>query len=230
LKGIWVLAVVCAFVAGSLVTGATVFADPDDDDEISFFGLIMELETQIISLQTQIQQLSFLGEKGETGDKGPTGDTGPTGDAGPAGPTGPEVPISIGSDVVSRTVTPCRFTDGVGLRATSGVVLLSDGTVKVPSPTGGYTTPDPLFGSLPAGVWHDIEVQTYSFGSTPEGCFFPAPNDPNNPDPDPASHRETLIACAVADTGDVYCVDGRADIIAGVLTGTPWTFQGDAIP
>ena len=35
MKGIWVLAVVCAFVAGSLVTGAAVFADPDDDDELS---------------------------------------------------------------------------------------------------------------------------------------------------------------------------------------------------
>ena len=212
-----------AFVAGSLVTGAAVFADPDDDDEISFFGLIMELETQIISLQTQLQQLVTTGGTGDAGPEGPQGEQGPQGETGPAGP-------SIGSDIIFRDVTPCRFTTGIDLKAGSGTVLLSDGTVKVPSPTGGYTTPDPLFGSLPAGVWHDIEVQTYSFRFTPEGCFFPAPNDPNNPDPDPASHRETLIACAVADTGDVYCVDGKVNVITRVLTGTPWTFQGDAIP
>jgi len=32
LKGIWVLAVIAAFVAGSIVTGAIAFADDDDDD------------------------------------------------------------------------------------------------------------------------------------------------------------------------------------------------------
>ena len=33
MKGIWILAIVASFVAGSIATGAIVFADDDDDDD-----------------------------------------------------------------------------------------------------------------------------------------------------------------------------------------------------
>ncbi len=133
-----------------------------------------------------------------------------------------QVPISIGmppsisSIKIIENVCP---SGDISPTVTGPIVLLSDGTVKVPSPTAGFTTPDPLFGSLPAGVWHDIEVKDYVFESGPERCFGPA---------DPGFSDETIAACAVAGNGHVYCVDGR--VIDGTLSGTPWTLQGNALP
>jgi len=74
--------VAIAFVAGSMMT---ITADAKQEDNTTFFGLLMELETQIISMQTQIQQLDLFGEKGETGDKGDTSSQGPAGPQGEAG-------------------------------------------------------------------------------------------------------------------------------------------------
>jgi len=137
---------------------------------------------------------------------------------------GPDVPISIGMppsiSTIKRTETPCFSSADFSRTVTGPIVLLSDGTVKVPSPTAGFTTPGPLFESLPGDVvWHDIEVNNYLFSSAPEGCAVPA---------DPGFSDETIAACAVAGNGHVYCVDGR--VIDGTLSGTPWTLQGNALP
>ncbi len=135
-----------------------------------------------------------------------------------------QVPISIGMppsiSTIKRTEMDCRpSVEKFQKQVTGPIVLLSDGTVKVPSPTAGFTTPGPLFESLPGDVvWHDIEVKDYVFESGPERCFGPA---------DPGFSDETIGACAVAGNGDVYCVDGR--VIDGVLSGTPWTLQGNAL-
>ncbi len=127
------------------------------------------------------------------------------------------VPISLGSGFIKKLARPCPSSDDERIQVDGGaVVLLSDGTVKVSSFAGGFTTPDPLFGSLPAGVWQDIEVEEYSFSSEPEGCSGPA------------FTSELMFACAVASNGDVYCVDGKVN--DGVLSGTPWTFQGNTLP
>jgi len=221
MKGIWVLAVVLAFVAGSILTGTMASAQKDGVGDNLIVTALNNIADAINGI-TPTQTVTVQSLEGPEGPEGPEGEQGPEGETGPAGP-------SIGgSDVILRKVTPCRFTDGTDLRASSGAVLLSDGTVKVPSPTGGYTTPHPLFGSLPAGVWHDIEVKQYTLNFRPEGCFFPGPN--SNLPPEPVTDNEILRACAVADTGDVYCVDGQVNRDTQVLTGIPWTFQGDAIP
>jgi len=130
------------------------------------------------------------------------------------------VPISIGMPYYIRTIERIEFdcpppSADFSTIVTGPIVLLSDGTVKVPSPTVGFTTPDPLFGNLPADVvWHDIEVKDYFFESVPEGC---------------GSSKEIIGACAVAGNGDVYCVDG--EVTDGIsLDGTPWTLQGNALP
>ena len=74
-----------AFVAiAAALVGAATFANaasPHEEDS-QLFGLIMELETQIISLQTQLQQLQLL-----PGPPGPKGDTGAQGPQGPPGPS-----------------------------------------------------------------------------------------------------------------------------------------------
>ena len=128
------------------------------------------------------------------------------------------VPISLGSGFIKKLARECPSSDDKRIQVDGGaVVLLSDGTVKVSSFAGGFTTPDPLFGSLPAGVWYDIEVEEYSFSSEPEGCSSST-----------ITNEEMLVACAVASNGDIYCVDGKVN--DGVLSGTPWTFQGNTLP
>jgi len=135
-----------------------------------------------------------------------------------AGSSGSEMPISLGSDSMFRSVVDCRFTPGSLSTVTGFPVLLSDGTVMVPSPTGGFIALNPDFGSLPTGVWHDIEG-VYDSRSNPAGCNFSSER---------ASDRESIRACAVADTGDVYCINGQ--IGAGLPTIDTWAFQGDTIP
>jgi len=138
---------------------------------------------------------------------------------------GPEIPISFGLPPSISSIKIIEFdchpsSGDISPIVTGPIVLLSDGTVKVPSPTVGFTTPDPLFGNLPAGVWHDIEVNNYVFSSAPEDCLAPG---------DPGFSKETIGACAVAGNGDVYCVDG--EVTDGIfLDGTPWTLQGNALP
>ncbi len=134
-----------------------------------------------------------------------------------------QVPISIGMppsiSTIKRTETPCFSSADFSRTVTGPIVLLSDGTVKVPSATGGFTTPGLEFGSLPGDVvWHDIEVRDYEFSSAPKDCASPG---------DLGFREETIVACAIAGNGDVYCVDGR--VIDGILSGTPWTLQGNAL-
>ncbi len=117
--------VVIAFVAGSMMT---ITADAKQEDNTAFFGLLMELETQIISMQTQIQQLDFLGEtgdKGADGDKGATGDKGETGDAGQSG-----------------TVYTKQVTETVANGATRDVIAhCNSGDIAI---SGGFGNPSEL--------------------------------------------------------------------------------------
>ena len=129
------------------------------------------------------------------------------------------MPISIGGSIVPTIrESTCNVSPLVIVSVFGSVVLLSDGTVKVPSSTGGYTTPDPAHGSLPSGVWHDIEG-SFDSGTFPEGCFGPT---------FPRETQESLNACAVADTGDVYCINSF--VLNGMLSGTGWTLQGNVLP
>jgi len=116
------------------------------------------------------------------------------------GPTGAEKPISIGGALPSTITTqPCSNSAAGSFTSLDGpAVLHSDGTVKVQDTTGSFVTLNSAFGSLPAGVWHDIEVAEHIVTSFPENCFG---------GPHSAFINETLIACAVADTGDVFCVN-----------------------
>ena len=206
--------VIMAFIVGSITTGTMTSAQKDGQGGNLIIDALNNIADAINGI-TPTQTVTVQSLEGPEGPAGPQGEQGPEG---PAGSSGPEEPISIANNFMTRNVLPCPISTGTKFFASGSTVLLSDGTVKVPSPTGGFTTPDPLFGSLPAGVWHDIEG-TYDFVSVPEACDFPTQTTDN---------RENLRACAVADNGDVYCVDGR--ISNGVLSGTPWTFQGDAIP
>ncbi len=138
---------------------------------------------------------------------------------------GPDVPISIGMppSISSIKIIENVCTSGdISPTVTGPIVLLSNGTVKVPSATGGFTTPGLEFGSLPSDVvWHDIEVNDYKFSSAPKDCAFPG---------DLGFREETIAACAVAGNGGVYCVDGSSRDGTLLSDSTPWTLQGDALP
>jgi len=177
-KAVLVLAIVIAFVIGTLTTGTLVYASGEKN------GTPFEQIWEAIHNQ---------------------------------------MPISFGIpsliSPIEITKTPCPSSTDISPLVIGAVVLLSDGTVKVPSATGGFTTPGHLFGSLPGDVvWHDIEVKDYKFSSAPKDCLAPG---------DPGFSDETIAACAIAGNGDVYCVDGR--VIDGILSGTPWTLQGNAL-
>ncbi len=96
-KKLLVLTTIAVLATGLTLSTTLDTAEAQNQDPGSpqFFGLLMELETQIISMQTQIQQLDFLGEKGPDGDKGETGDKGPDGDKGPQGPAGPSQILEV---------------------------------------------------------------------------------------------------------------------------------------
>ena len=139
-----------------------------------------------------------------------------------------QVPISFGIPSFISPISPIKITEfdcqppstDISPVVRGAVVLLSDGTVKVPSATGGFTTPGPEFGSLPGDVvWHDIEVRDYEFSSAPKDCAFPG---------DLGFREETIVACAIAGNGDVYCVDGSSRD-GTLLSGSPWTLQGNAL-
>jgi len=130
--------VAIAFVAGSMMT---ITADAKQEDDTTFFGLLMELETQIISMQTQIQQLDLFGEKGETGEKGPDGDKGETGDTGDKGPVGTFPSYYVASDDVTGSQVGTAFCDS-GDIATGGGIAHVQGTFQaitetIPKISGG---------------------------------------------------------------------------------------------
>ena len=200
-KTIIILVIAAAFVIGMLVSITPAFAPGQ--------GLGDSLVADAIDQLT-------IAVQGIPAVQGPQGEQGPEG---PPGSSGSEMPISIGDNRIQRTNSPCPVTPFLIKNAFGAPILLADGTVKVPAIGGGLKTADPLFGSLPAGVWHDIEG-TSSSKTVDAGCF-----------PDSlAFASEDLRACAVAENGDVFCV--LASINDGVLFGSPstWTFEGDAIP
>jgi len=75
-KIIMILAIVAAFVAGTLVTNAPQIAQADEPEELiaTLLGLIIDIETQVIALELA---------------EGPAGPQGPAGPEGPEGPAGP---------------------------------------------------------------------------------------------------------------------------------------------
>lgn len=89
-----------AFIAGSVATGSFAYAAKDDvKTTISLeglFSMLMELETQIISMQTQLQQLQLL-----PGPQGPQGEQGPQGVQGQQGPPGQ---LDVGNVYVNKDV------------------------------------------------------------------------------------------------------------------------------
>ena len=140
-KTIMIGLVAIAFVAGSIMTGNTANAGTHNGGGNEFLALLMELETQIISMQTQIQQLDFLGEKGETGDKGPDGDKGATGDTGDQGPVGTFPSYYVASDDVTGSQVGTAFCDS-GDIATGGGIAHVQGTFQaitasIPAISGG---------------------------------------------------------------------------------------------
>jgi len=114
-KTIMILVIAAVLVAGSIGTGTTVFAD---EENTQLLELLMELETQIISMQTEILLLGF--NMGEPGPQGPQGEIGPQG---PQGETGPS------SEVLVFNVQGPRF-----VNAPVDTVLMSKSFVlSVPS-------------------------------------------------------------------------------------------------
>ena len=80
-RTIWVLAVVVAFVAGSIVTGTLAFADKDDKGNP--FKRIAE---QLENIAMAIEGIGTIkGDQGEQGEQGPEGEQGPQGEQGPTG-------------------------------------------------------------------------------------------------------------------------------------------------
>jgi len=116
--------VAIAFVAGSMMTVNMADAKKGDNLE-TFFGLLMELETQIISMQTEILALS-TGGTGGTGPQGPQGETGP---AGPQGETGPAGEINFKTYKLEIESEPAQSGFAVAgfVRCDPGDVILSGG-------------------------------------------------------------------------------------------------------
>lgn len=75
-KTILILAIAAAFVAGTITTGSLAYAASSLTLE-GLFAMLMQLETQIISMQTELQQLQLL--PGPPGPPGIQGETGPAG-------------------------------------------------------------------------------------------------------------------------------------------------------
>jgi len=141
-KTIMIGLVALAFVAGSIMTNSAIFADDDyDDDEYGYndnhdnsknaklslgdlFGFLMELESQIISMQTQIQLLAT----GDTGGVGPQGEQGLQGETGPPGTNGVNGAKGDKGDM-GDAVTVRHFADSQsfgGINPAVGKVLMSN--------------------------------------------------------------------------------------------------------
>jgi len=126
-----ILAIVAAFVAGTLVTNAPQIAQAAQSDELiaTLLDLVIDIETQVIALQTEVTQIELA--------EGPAGPQGETGDTGPQGPTGPEGAIGVlmvterlGSEV---TVVNLGFNSGesaclAGEKVVGGGFVTTSGT------------------------------------------------------------------------------------------------------
>ena len=200
--------IIAAFILGSVSSVTLAQGSPASD--AALIAALNEIRDAILGI-TPTQTVTVQSLEGPIGPEGP---------AGPPGPSGSEMPISLGEVNIFRFFEICQNSGDPRFQVSGGLVLLSDGTVKIPLATGGFTTPNPIFGSLPAGVWHDIEGN-YNENDVQEDCFFSGSG---------AEQSTFFRACAVAENGDVYCVD--AQITDGVVTGDlpVWTFQGNALP
>jgi len=81
-RTIWVLAVVVAFVAGSIITGTLAFADPDDDEKNPFKKIVNQLKKIVKAIEgidTITGDQGIQGEQGDQGIQGEQGETGLTG-------------------------------------------------------------------------------------------------------------------------------------------------------
>ena len=92
--GIWAIAIVVAFVVGSIVTGTTALAAPPEEKAL-VLAIQVGLQAIVDAINgvnptvnvdpTPITVNAPQGEKGDKGDKGATGDTGAKGDTGADG-------------------------------------------------------------------------------------------------------------------------------------------------
>ncbi len=140
-KTIMILVIAAAFVAGSIGTGTTVFAEEKD---IQLLGLLMELETQIISMQTEILQLGF--NMGEPGPQGPQGETGPQGPQGEIGPLSETLAFNVqGIRFVNAPVDTVLMSQSFDLSVPSSVLVQVDAIAL------NRGAADQLF-------WYDLEV------------------------------------------------------------------------
>jgi len=76
------MAVLAAFFVGTLTSGPLANAAQSDELIAIFLDLVIDIETQIIALQTEVSQLELA-----EGPEGPEGPAGPTGEDGAQGPT-----------------------------------------------------------------------------------------------------------------------------------------------
>ena len=121
-KTITIGIIALAFVAGSIMTGTPANAGTHDDGGNEFLALLMQLETQIISMQTQIQQLQLL--PGPQGDPGPQG---PQGSQGSQGPEGEITPIIVRKE---STVVPKGTFEGIEVECEEGEVATGGGFIN----------------------------------------------------------------------------------------------------
>jgi len=194
-KTILILAIAVAFVAGSVLTVAVVNAE---DGLTTLQKKCAQEPKDQLKIKPDCELLNLI-------------------NAIPA-----EQPISLGHEFNRGSAFSCPLSAGTNVFVEGSPVILSDGTVKVPSGEDrsgavGFTTLNSQFGSLPAGVWHDIEG-FYAIQANPEGCQFPTQK---------AFSDEIITACAIAGNGDMYCVD--AGIQNGIFTGFQWKFKGSAL-
>ena len=140
-KTIMILVIAAAFVAGSIGTGTTVFADSGTTE---LLALLMELETQIISMQTEILQLGF--NMGEPGPQGPQGEIGPQGPQGETGPSSETLAFNVqGVRFVNAAVDTVLMSQSFDLSVPSSVLVQVDAIAL------NRGAADQLF-------WYDLEV------------------------------------------------------------------------
>jgi len=131
-----VLAVIGAFVLGSIATGAVVFADKNDDSNGNPFKKIVK---ELKKISTAIEGIGTI--QGEQGPEGPQGPQGEQGEQGEQGPTG----VMNVYEVSGESVIQIGFIEGgvIQLRCLEGDTFY-DGARNVRMSTTVDVTPRAL--------------------------------------------------------------------------------------
>jgi len=198
-----------------------VFFDIEAYSVDSFFDIFTELQTDVNRIDGHVTVLknqadSFFGTSCDVGDVV----IGTNSDGTLICAESKSNSVSLGTGTAHVFTSVCRDGSSDRVQVSGPIILLSDGTVKIPNADGMFQLSDPLFGNLPLGIWSDA-TGTFTSSYSPENC---------NPIGD-QSERTTVSmnACAVNDDGDLYCVD--AQFLNGQLTsGNPWSFKDNVLP